>query len=196
MPGWSDRRIAEHVGVTHNIVAKVRRELAPDASSPPKPAEPRTGRDGKVRRVPQPEVAATPDQIARAQRRKEHDGRRHTKQARRARALAERARPLFEQGMSDKDVQKATGATPAEVHTAKARLGFARVRRPKGPIANWALEAVASATAWDDRATDDRAPWADATADDLEAAETALRRARDAMSRAIKTIVNERKSRP
>lgn len=51
MRRWSDRQIADHVGVSHTMVAKVRAgEVATGnvASSPPA----RTGRDGKSRKAP------------------------------------------------------------------------------------------------------------------------------------------------
>lgn len=57
-PDASDRVIAEHCGVHHDLVGSVRRQLADSASCNAKPAA-RTGKDGKTRSLPaRPEPAA------------------------------------------------------------------------------------------------------------------------------------------
>jgi hypothetical protein len=53
---WSDRKIAESAGVFHEMVAKLRKQLAESSSSEAAKAKdkPRVGKDGKARKPPKP----------------------------------------------------------------------------------------------------------------------------------------------
>lgn len=60
--GWSDGRIADHVGVSRQYVAKIRSELSEKQPATRLQVEPqsRVGRDGKTRRIPAKPQTAKP----------------------------------------------------------------------------------------------------------------------------------------
>ncbi len=64
---WSDHKVAEQSGVSHNLVREVRNQLASDASSPAsgQADKPRKGKDGKLRKPRKPKLEMLCERCAR-----------------------------------------------------------------------------------------------------------------------------------
>lgn len=208
MSEWTNTRIAEHVGVSHVFVGRVRSQMESETASDCDPTpQKRKGKDGKMYPATREtasvvqDVPSAPGSVDPVDRPIADDPPSRTKpmseraHVRRARERDERLRPLFDKGMSDKEISKETGIPIHSVAHSKRTLGFSRPRRTGGPLSNWAASASEIEALWLARVEDERSPWKDATTEELKAAESALRAARTAITKTINTIHKEHEER-